>query len=137
MNTKNNDERSNTPNERDERYATGHSASNEKRSGGMQGGYREWSDNWEDTKAKLQKSYSQLTDNDLRYENGKEDELVTRLSQKLGRTPEDTRKLLQTTASSQSEGRQGLDTSAKDRTAQPGNTERKDPSAQDRPNTKK
>lgn len=99
MNTKGNEGRTNTPNEKDERYATGNtSSSRTERTSASQGGYREWADHWDETKAKLQQNYSQLTDNDLRFESGKEDELVTRLSQKLGRTPEDTRKLLNDTA---------------------------------------
>ena len=100
MDTKDPSQRSNEENTRDERYATGltgSSASDPQRN--PQGGYREWTDRWDETRTKLQRNYSQLTDSDLRLEAGKEEELVTRLSQKLGRTPEDTRKLLQDTSS--------------------------------------
>ncbi|MFT3886167.1 MAG: hypothetical protein QM724_12300 [Flavobacteriales bacterium] len=115
MNTnKSHEDRPERGTERDERYATGNTGS-EKRSGTTHGGYREWSDNWNETKAKLQRNYSQLTDNDLRLESGKEDELIGRISQKLGRTPEDTRKLLQDTSGKMNEPRKGQEPGANTR----------------------
>lgn len=42
--------------------------------------------NWNLMKGKLKQKYSQLTDNDLTYVEGKEDEMIGRLQQKLGKT---------------------------------------------------
>lgn len=39
--------------------------------------------NWNEVKGKLKQKYSQLTDDDLLYAEGKEDELVGKLQQKL------------------------------------------------------
>ena len=41
---------------------------------------------WNVLKGKLKQSYANLTDDDLRYEDGKEDELIGRLQQKTGQT---------------------------------------------------
>lgn len=40
--------------------------------------------NWNIIKGKLQQQYADLTDDDLRYEEGKEDELLGRLQRKVG-----------------------------------------------------
>lgn len=42
--------------------------------------------NWNELKGKAKQQYGDLTDDDLTYEEGKEDELVGRLQQKLGKT---------------------------------------------------
>ena len=42
--------------------------------------------NWNEIKGKLKQKYAQLTDNDLTYIEGKEEELWGRLQQKLGKT---------------------------------------------------
>lgn len=42
--------------------------------------------NWNEIKGKVKQKYGDLTDNDLRYEEGKDDELLGRLQQKLGKT---------------------------------------------------
>jgi uncharacterized protein YjbJ (UPF0337 family) len=42
-------------------------------------------------KGKLKQKYGQLTDDDLTFAEGKEDELLGRLQQKLGRSKEDLR----------------------------------------------
>jgi uncharacterized protein YjbJ (UPF0337 family) len=42
--------------------------------------------NWNETKGKIKKQYADLTDNDLLYEEGKEDELYGRLQKKTGKT---------------------------------------------------
>ncbi|HEY9176981.1 MAG TPA: CsbD family protein [Flavipsychrobacter sp.] len=42
--------------------------------------------NWNELKGKAKQQYADLTDDDLAYEEGKEDELVGRLQQKLGKT---------------------------------------------------
>jgi uncharacterized protein YjbJ (UPF0337 family) len=53
----------------------------------------EFKGNWNELKGKLKKSYAELTDNDLLYEEGREDELYGRLQQKLGKTKEEVKKL--------------------------------------------
>jgi uncharacterized protein YjbJ (UPF0337 family) len=45
--------------------------------------------NWNVLKGKLKQKYSHLTDNDLRYEEGKEDELFGRLQKATGQTREE------------------------------------------------
>jgi len=47
---------------------------------------------WNEAKGKLKQKYGQLTDDDLAFAEGKEDELLGRLEQKLGKTKEDLRK---------------------------------------------
>ena len=51
--------------------------------------------NWNELKGKLKKSYAELTENDLLYEEGREDELYGRLQQKLGKTKEEVKKLFE------------------------------------------
>lgn len=41
--------------------------------------------NWNEYKGKLKQEYGQLTDDDLAYEEGKEDEMWGRLEKKLGK----------------------------------------------------
>ena len=41
---------------------------------------------WNEWKGKLKQEYGDLTDDDLKHEEGKDDELVGRLQQKLGKT---------------------------------------------------
>lgn len=41
--------------------------------------------NWNELKGKLKQKYSQLTDDDLMYAEGKEEELYGRLQKKLGK----------------------------------------------------
>jgi uncharacterized protein YjbJ (UPF0337 family) len=45
--------------------------------------------NWNEIKGKLKQNYSQLTDNDLLFLEGKQDELFGRLQKRLGRTKEE------------------------------------------------
>jgi len=47
---------------------------------------------WNEVKGKLKQKYGQLADNDLAFSEGKEDELLGRLQQRLGKTKEDLRK---------------------------------------------
>jgi uncharacterized protein YjbJ (UPF0337 family) len=42
--------------------------------------------NWNEMKGKLKQQFAELTDNDLLYVEGKEDELLGRLQQRLGKT---------------------------------------------------
>ena len=48
--------------------------------------------NWNEVKGKLKQKYAQLTDNDLAFAEGKDDELLGRLQQKLGKSKEDLRR---------------------------------------------
>ena len=50
--------------------------------------------NWNELKGKLKQKYANLTDNDLMYETGKEDELYGKLQKKLGKSKDEVRKLL-------------------------------------------
>lgn len=43
---------------------------------------------WNTIKGKLKQKYGQLTDDDLAFSEGKEDELLGRLQKKLGKTKE-------------------------------------------------
>jgi uncharacterized protein YjbJ (UPF0337 family) len=47
---------------------------------------------WNEVKGKLKQKYGQLTDNDLTFAEGKDDELLGRLQQRLGKSKEDLRK---------------------------------------------
>ena len=44
--------------------------------------------NWNVIKGKLKEEYAELTDNDLVYEEGKEDQLLGRIQKKTGKTKE-------------------------------------------------
>jgi uncharacterized protein YjbJ (UPF0337 family) len=50
--------------------------------------------NWNLAKGKLKKAYADLTDDDLTYVQGKEDELTGRIQKRLGKTREDVEKLI-------------------------------------------
>ncbi|TND01984.1 MAG: csbd family protein [Bacteroidetes bacterium] len=45
--------------------------------------------NWNEQKGKLKAKFSTLTDSDLHYENGKKDEMLTKIQNKLGKTKEE------------------------------------------------
>ncbi|CAN5484964.1 CsbD family protein [soil metagenome] len=47
--------------------------------------------NWNEIKGKLKQKYADLTDDDLTYAEGKEDELYGRLQQKLGKTKDEVK----------------------------------------------
>jgi len=47
---------------------------------------------WNETKGKLKQKYGQLTDDDLLFAEGKEEELLGRLQQRLGKSKEEVRK---------------------------------------------
>ena len=47
---------------------------------------------WNEMKGKLKQKYGNLTDDDLTFAEGKEDELYGRLQQKLGKTKEEVRR---------------------------------------------
>ena len=46
---------------------------------------------WNEIKGKLKQKYGQLTDDDLTFADGKEDELLGRLLKRLGRTKDELR----------------------------------------------
>jgi len=46
---------------------------------------------WNEVKGKLKQKYGQLTDDDLTFADGKQDELFGRLQKKLGRTKDQIR----------------------------------------------
>lgn len=50
---------------------------------------------WNELKGKLKQKYGQLTDDDLTFAEGKEDEMLGRLQQRLGKSKEDIRKELE------------------------------------------
>jgi uncharacterized protein YjbJ (UPF0337 family) len=45
--------------------------------------------NWNEWKGKLKQSYGNLTDDDLRYQEGKDDEMWGRIQKKTGKTKDD------------------------------------------------
>jgi len=50
--------------------------------------------NWNEQKGKLKMKFGFLTDNDLMYEEGKEDEMMGKLQIKLGKTKDELRKFI-------------------------------------------
>ncbi len=50
--------------------------------------------NWNELKGKLKQKYADLTDDDLMYAEGQEDEMYGKLQQKLGKTKEEFNQLL-------------------------------------------
>ncbi|PYI97016.1 MAG: general stress protein CsbD [Verrucomicrobia bacterium] len=47
---------------------------------------------WNEVKGKLKQKYGQLTDNDLTFAEGKDEELLGRLQQRLGKSKEELRR---------------------------------------------
>ena len=50
--------------------------------------------NWKELAGKLKQSYADLTDDDLLLQEGKEEELLGKLEQKLGKTKEEIKELI-------------------------------------------
>jgi uncharacterized protein YjbJ (UPF0337 family) len=48
--------------------------------------------NWNEVKGKLKQKYADLTDDDLTYIEGKDDELLGRLQKRLGRSRDEIRR---------------------------------------------
>lgn len=48
--------------------------------------------NWNEIKGKLKQKYADLTDNDLLYEEGKEDELYGKIQKRIGKTKDEIKK---------------------------------------------
>lgn len=53
-----------------------------------------WKGNWNVAQGKLKQQYADLTDDDLLYAEGKEEELYGRLQKKLGKTRAEVEKML-------------------------------------------
>lgn len=47
--------------------------------------------NWNEVKGKVKQKYADLTDDDLLYEEGKDDELLGRIQKKVGKTKEEVK----------------------------------------------
>jgi uncharacterized protein YjbJ (UPF0337 family) len=50
--------------------------------------------NWNELKGKLKQKFADLTDDDLMYAEGKEDELLGKLQIKLGKSNDELRKII-------------------------------------------
>jgi len=50
--------------------------------------------NWNKWKGKVKQAYGDLTDDDLKYEEGKDDELLGRIQEKIGKTRDEVVKWL-------------------------------------------
>ncbi|WP_394678099.1 CsbD family protein [uncultured Sphingobacterium sp.] len=53
-----------------------------------------WKGRWNEIKGKVKQQYADLTDDDLLYAEGKEDELVGKLQKKTGKTQDEVNKWL-------------------------------------------
>ncbi|MBI2720967.1 MAG: CsbD family protein [Bacteroidetes bacterium] len=45
--------------------------------------------NWNEIKGKIKQQYADLTDDDLKYDEGKDDELIGRIQKKIGKTKDE------------------------------------------------
>ena len=54
----------------------------------------EYKGTWNEVKGRLKKSYGSLTDDDLTYAEGQEDEMLGKLQQKLGKTRDEVVKTI-------------------------------------------
>jgi uncharacterized protein YjbJ (UPF0337 family) len=50
--------------------------------------------NWNELKGKLKQKYVNLTDDDLMFSEGREDEMLGRLQKKLGKSKDEVRRLI-------------------------------------------
>lgn len=50
--------------------------------------------NWNEKKGKLKQQFSKLTDDDLMFVEGKEDELVGRIQKRLGKSKDEVREII-------------------------------------------
>lgn len=55
----------------------------------------EFKGNWHEMKGKLKKEFADLTDNDLLYVEGQEEELYGRLQKKLGKSKDELKKIFE------------------------------------------
>ena len=51
-------------------------------------------ENWNEKRDRLRKKYAELTDNDLEYVKGREEELVGRIQERLNTNEEETRHII-------------------------------------------
>lgn len=51
--------------------------------------------NWNEVKGKMKQAYADLTDDDLKRDEGKDDEFVGKMQQKLGKTKDEVIKWIQ------------------------------------------
>ena len=51
--------------------------------------------NWNEVKGKLKEKFADLTDDDLTFAEGKEDEMLGRLQQRLGKSEEEIRRTIE------------------------------------------
>ena len=51
--------------------------------------------NWNELKGKMKQAYGDLTDDDLKHDEGQDDEFIGRLQQKLGKTKDEVIKWIQ------------------------------------------
>ena len=51
--------------------------------------------NWNEIKGKLKQKFANLTDDDLTFAEGKEDEMLGRLQQRLGKSEEEVRRAIE------------------------------------------
>lgn len=51
--------------------------------------------NWNEIKGKLKQKFADLTDDDLTFTEGKEDEMLGRLQQRLGKSEEEIRRAVE------------------------------------------
>jgi uncharacterized protein YjbJ (UPF0337 family) len=58
---------------------------------------------WNTVKGKLKQAFGDLTDDDLKYEEGKEDEFLGRLQKKTGRTKDELKKWIRSVQESDKE----------------------------------
>jgi|DEB19_MinimDraft_2_1074335.scaffolds.fasta_scaffold240876_1 uncharacterized protein YjbJ (UPF0337 family) len=52
--------------------------------------------NWDDVKLRARKAYPNLTDEDLTFKEGKENEMIERIQKKIGKSKEETATWLKT-----------------------------------------
>ncbi|WP_152268449.1 CsbD family protein [Agriterribacter humi] len=50
---------------------------------------------WNEVKGKIKQKYGDLTEDDLIYEEGKDDELLGRIQQKIGKSKQDVKKWIE------------------------------------------
>ncbi len=51
--------------------------------------------NWKEMSGKIKQKYAELTDDDLLFVEGKEDELLGRMQKRLGKTKDEIRKIIE------------------------------------------
>lgn len=49
---------------------------------------------WNEVKGRLKQKYAQLTDNDLKYDEGREDELLGKMQKALGKGKDEVREII-------------------------------------------